>query len=398
MSITTGRPGSRRRRFLLIVAVVVVAALAVGTVLVVRAIPDYRTALLVDTSTDPEGGDFAEVAAAVGAAAQNAADDDALSLRRFGGRCDDVGNTAQVVGAGTGRAPEIVEKVRTLTPAGESTLRAGVLAAIDDFAGRYPFRGRKGNRIVVISRHGVDGCDPDPAAVARTIQERVEKAGLALDFRFVGYRVPAEQRPALTQLASAAGAPEPVFPETADVLTAVLEQLTIPASPDAAPVAIPTPDPTADWTPYRSTRHGYALRHPPDWLVEECETSLWLAHTRDLLPGCLGTDYFFYLVWVRSEAADQAYTGPYNAETHGDIEVRDVTVDGVAGKRHSAVVVKEDDLIGRSAVGTMVVRYVLQANGRVYTIAFENHRDAPGAADLLEKFDLMVTKSFTFTA
>ncbi|MFY1687202.1 hypothetical protein [Plantactinospora sp. WMMB782] len=396
MSTVPDRPGGRRRRYLLPVAVVVVAVLGVGAFLVVRSIPEYRTALLVDTSVDPEGGDFAEIAAAVGAAAQNSADDDALSLRRFGGRCADAGNTAQVVAVGTGRASEIAGAVRGLTPDGQPTLLAGILAAIDDFADPYPFRGSKGNRIVVVSRHGVDGCDPDPAKVAAAIRDRVGEAGLDLDFRFVGYQVPAEQRPVLTQVASATGAPEPTFPETADDLTAVLKQFTIPRSPDAAPVAIPTPDPTADWKPYRNAGQAYSLRHPPEWLVQECESSVWLAHTPDLLPGCLGTDFFFYLVWIRVDEPDQAFSGPYDEESFDDIEVRDVTVGGVAGKRHSAVMV-EDELSGRGIEGSVVVRYVLPANGRVYTIAYESAPKQPGAADLLKKFDLMVTETFTFT-
>ncbi|MDG4789176.1 hypothetical protein O7626_25135 [Micromonospora sp. WMMD1102] len=396
MSTVPGRPAGRRRRYLLVVAVAVVAVLGGGAFLVVRSIPEYRTALLVDTSVDPAGGDFAEIAAAVGAAAQNSADDDALSLRRFGGRCADAGNTAQVVEVGTGRASEIAGAVRGLTPDGQPTLLAGILAAIDDFADPYPFRGSKGNRIVVVSRHGVDGCDPDPAKVAAAIRDRVGEAGLDLDFRFVGYQVPAEQRPVLTQVASATGAPEPTFPETADDLTAVLKQFTIPRSPDAAPVAIPTPDPTADWKPYRNTGGGYALRYPPNWSTQECETDLWLAHVPELLPGCLGTDFFFFLAWVRVQEPDQAFSGPYDEETFDDIEVRDVTVDGVAGKRHSAVWAKED-IIGRAAVGTAVVRYVVPANGRVYTISYENDPDSAGAADLLEKFDLMVTKTFSFS-
>ncbi|GIG92718.1 vWA domain-containing protein [Plantactinospora endophytica] len=395
MTTGTGSSRTRRRRFLLIGAAVLVVVLAATAVLVVRAIPAYRTTLLVDTSVGAGGDDFAAVAGAVSAAAQNSADGDALALRRFGGACDSAGNTEQVVEVGTGQARKIGDAARALTPGGQPTLLDGILAAIDDFARPYPFRGSEGNRIIVVSRHGVDGCNADHAAVAATIRERVEDAGLTLDFRFVGFQVPAEQRPVLTQVATATGAPEPVFPENATDLTSVLVRFTIPESPDAAPVAIPTPDPTADWTPYRNAQNGYSLRYPPNWLVEECETQVWLAHIRDLLPGCLGTDFFFYLVQIRVDAADQAYTGPYDEDTYDKIEIRDVTVDGVAGKRHSAIVAKEPP-VGTDSPGDMVVRYVLPANGRVYTIYYRNNPSSAGATKLLEEFDLLITKTLTF--
>lgn len=218
---------------LLCVVVVTIGAIAV---VVWRSMPDYRIAFLVDTSTAEAS---TAVAGAVGAAVQNTGDDDALSLRRFGGRCGDPDDTAQVVGAGAGHAARISRSVRGLATGGSATLEDGVLAAIKDFSGHYPFRGRKSNRIIVITGRGTDACTRDQAAVKRTLQEKVKAAGLGLDFRFVGYLTPIGEQANLTQLASAVNAQAPEFARTPADLTAILKHLIIPKPVEAIPVKTP---------------------------------------------------------------------------------------------------------------------------------------------------------------
>ncbi|MCH0565901.1 MULTISPECIES: hypothetical protein [unclassified Streptomyces] len=229
----------------LVIALVAVVAVVAGAVvfLVMRAIPDYRTALLVDasaTTTSEAAGGFGAIRDSVGAAAQNAGDGDALSLRRFGGACGDPGNTAELVGSGTGRGERIRQALRELEPAGKATLRSGILAAIDDFSGRFPFRGSERNRIVVVTGSGVDACSGDPAAVAEEVRGRVAEAGLSLDFRFVGFGVPDAQRETLGRIAAAGKAPEPRFADSAEDLTAILRELTIPDAPEAQQVHMPS--------------------------------------------------------------------------------------------------------------------------------------------------------------
>ncbi|MFF7374616.1 hypothetical protein ACFY96_05035 [Streptomyces massasporeus] len=83
-----GRWGRR----VLIISVVLALVCGIAAFFVLRAAPDYRTAFLVDTSLVGNGRQFRAVADAVGSAAQNSADGDSLSLRRFGGVCEDGGN------------------------------------------------------------------------------------------------------------------------------------------------------------------------------------------------------------------------------------------------------------------------------------------------------------------
>ncbi|POM27079.1 hypothetical protein BTM25_14880 [Actinomadura rubteroloni] len=237
---------ARRWRVAAAVAVVVALVVGVAVFLVLRSVPDYRTAFLVDTSAPPPGGAFGPIADAVGSAAQNAADDDALSLRRFGGTCGNRHNTARLVGSGRGNGQKVGRAAHALTASGRSTLESGILAAIGDFSGRYPFRGHRLNRIVVVTSHGTDACTSDQAAVQKRIRAKAAKSGVDLDFRFVGYQVPAGEQEQMTRTAAASGAPRPHFATTRTDLVATLKKFTVPESPDAAPVSVPATAPLPD--------------------------------------------------------------------------------------------------------------------------------------------------------
>ncbi|MFD2683564.1 hypothetical protein ACFS5L_01550 [Streptomyces phyllanthi] len=218
---------------------------SVAGFLVLRATPDHRTAFLIDTSLVKSGNDFAEIADAVGSAAQNSADGDSLSLRRFGGACGDKDNTESIVGAGTGQAQKISASVGALNPSGKPTLESGVLAAIDDFSGYYPLRGSKRNRVIVVTSHGVDACTADQASLKRTIGRKAQDSGVQLELRFVGYKVPRKQQRPLTRLATAVQAPEPRFVTTPRELTRTLNELIIPDSQDAKHIDVPSVTPTS---------------------------------------------------------------------------------------------------------------------------------------------------------
>ena len=236
--IAAARPRLRRRHWVLALVCVVVVLIGAVGVVVWRSRPAYRIAFLVDTSAAEA---LSAVASAVGSAVQNTGDDDALSLRRFGGRCGDPHNTAQVVGTGTGHAARISRSVRGLATGGSATLESGILAAIKDFSGRYPFHGTKGNRIIVVTSRGTDACSRDQAMVKKTLQEKVKAAGLHLDFRFVGYLTPSGEQTNLAQLASAVNAKTPEFAQTPADLTAKLKNLVIPKPTEAKPLKTPTP-------------------------------------------------------------------------------------------------------------------------------------------------------------
>jgi hypothetical protein len=217
--------------------VFVVLLLAAAAVVVIWFVPDYRTAFVVDTSVGP---DPQAIGQAVGSVAGNAGSRDALSLRRFGGSCGDSANTSEVVGSGVRNGQRVRDAAAGLRQAGSPTLHSGILAAVDDFSGLYPFRGWRVNRIVVVTSHGVDACTADQEAAMRSVREAVSAAGLDLEIRIVGYQVPEAEKEPLAQLASAAGAPAPSFTNTAPELDIALREVTTPVSPDATEVSVPT--------------------------------------------------------------------------------------------------------------------------------------------------------------
>jgi hypothetical protein len=213
------------KRWLLVAgAVVVVLGLVTGGLWVFLP-PDHRTTFLVDAS---ESADFREVADAVGAAASNMSADDSLALRRFGGACDGA-NTAELVSPGTGHAAEIGDAARAITPSGKATLLSGILAAIDDFSRTYPFRGDKTNRVVVVARNGADACGKSADEVRAIIKEHTEKAGVKIDFRFVGHRLTPEQAKVVSELAAATDAQKPRLTKTSDELVTTMKEISVPA-------------------------------------------------------------------------------------------------------------------------------------------------------------------------
>ncbi|WP_157985175.1 vWA domain-containing protein [Lentzea terrae] len=213
------------KRWMLVAgAVVVVLGLVAGGLWVLLP-PDHRTTFLVDAS---ESSDFREVADAVGAAASNMSSADSLALRRFGGACDSA-NTAELVTPGTGQAAEIGAAARSITPSGKATLLSGILAAIDDFARTYPFRGSETNRIVVVARGSADACGKNADEVRTIINQHTARAGMKIDFRFVGHRLTPEQVKVLNEIAAATEAQKPRLTKTSGELVTTMKEVSVPA-------------------------------------------------------------------------------------------------------------------------------------------------------------------------
>ncbi|WP_369275623.1 hypothetical protein AB5J55_41760 [Streptomyces sp. R11] len=269
----------------MITALITVTVLLLGAAAfyVYRSVPDHRTAFLVDASVPVpaaatrRGADFAAVARAVGSAAQNAGEDDALSLRRFGGDCGKPENTSQVVASGTSQGRKIADSVRGVTPGGQATLGSGIAAAIDDFDGLHPFRGEKSNRIIVVTSSGRDACTSDQRALLKDAHDKAKAAGLELEFRFVGYKVPAGERADLGRLATAVNAPAPRFADTADTLTPELQKLMPPKEHEARNVTVPS-SPGAPETSARP-EHPFVVGLFTGWAVNVTGTPVRCAAT-----------------------------------------------------------------------------------------------------------------------
>ncbi|WP_166664278.1 toll/interleukin-1 receptor domain-containing protein [Actinophytocola oryzae] len=212
-----------------IVTVLVVALLGGATAAVVTWVlpefaPIYKTEFLVDLSA--AGADPSEVEESVDSlrrAMGNSGDDDAVALRTFGGECGSDGNTTQLVGFGTGNRDEIGDAVTGARVTGAATLLRGVIEAAADFHEPFSQDAKQVNRIVVVTRNGIDACDDDADFVEREMRDRLAASGLTVEFRFVGYRLDDEHRSGLDRLAGSADAPPPVLAEDPEELRAALD-------------------------------------------------------------------------------------------------------------------------------------------------------------------------------
>jgi len=213
-----------------LIIVVLVAALVGGAVAAVvtwvlpEFAPTYKTEFLVDlsaTGADPSA--VAESRDSLRKAIGNTGDDDAVALRTFGGQCGTDGNTDQVVGFGTGHRDDIGTAIGGAAVSGAATLVRGLIGATEDFSAPFSQKAKQVNRIVVVTRNGVDACDDDTGYVQREIRDRLASSGLAVEFRFVGYRLADKDQPVLDRLAESASAPPPVLAQDPAQLQAALD-------------------------------------------------------------------------------------------------------------------------------------------------------------------------------
>ncbi|WP_432197666.1 hypothetical protein [Streptomyces sp. bgisy027] len=186
--------------------------------------PTYKTEFLVDIADGAEG--VASVTDSLRTVLENSGDSEAMALRTFGGECGAKDNTTRHVDFGTGNRQKISEAAGALSRTGRPTLMRGIVEAVEDFSEPFGQEAKQVNRIIVVTRHGEDACDPDTAFVEREIRTRLTAAGLKIDFRLIGYQVPDEQRERLQLLAAGANAPAPSFAETPQQLNDTLEWFT----------------------------------------------------------------------------------------------------------------------------------------------------------------------------
>ncbi|MEU3645207.1 toll/interleukin-1 receptor domain-containing protein [Lentzea sp. NPDC034063] len=213
-----------------LVITVLVAVLAAGAVTAVvtwvlpQLAPTYKTMFLVDLSaTGADPAAVAESRDSLRKVIGNAGDDDAVALRTFGGQCGSAGNTSRVVGFGTGNGTDISAAIDGAAVSGAATLVRGLIGAAEDFSSPFSQNAKQVNRIVVVTRNGIDACDDDVDFVERELRQRLASAGLDVEFRFVGYRLADKDKSVFDRLAAGASAPPPVLAQDPAQLQAALD-------------------------------------------------------------------------------------------------------------------------------------------------------------------------------
>lgn len=217
-------PKNVRRLFIVLLVSILVAG---GVYVAIRWVvpmfaPSYKTTFLIDAAE----GDLASVTNALTTVVGNSGEHDSQSLRSFGGECGTDENTTQLVGFGTGNRQKIADAARSVRQGTKATLQRGIVEAVNDFASWRSLDAKQVNRIIVVTRHGKDACDPDDEFVQAQIRERVATAGLTIEFRFIGYQVVRDDGDRLTELATQLKTQEPTFTDSPEELQRALHWFT----------------------------------------------------------------------------------------------------------------------------------------------------------------------------
>lgn len=183
--------------------------------------PIYKTTFLIDAAE----GDLASVTNALTTVVGNSGEHDSQSLRSFGGECGTDDNTKQLVGFDTGNRQEIADAARSVRQGTKATLQRGIVEAVNDFTPAWSLKAKQVNRIIVVTRHGKDACDPDDEFVQAQIRDRVAAAGLTIEFRFIGYQV-RDDGERLKELTTQLKTQEPTFTNSPEELKRALAWFT----------------------------------------------------------------------------------------------------------------------------------------------------------------------------
>ena len=123
-----------------------------------------------------------------------------LSLRTFGGSCEDPNSTALAVPFATGNAKRILEHVEGIDLRGEPTLAASLLAAIDDFSDPARFEGVA--RRVVLFTGSRGACDP---MLVREVYDLFQSARIQADVHLIAMDPPPDHVEDLERIVGATG-------------------------------------------------------------------------------------------------------------------------------------------------------------------------------------------------
>jgi hypothetical protein len=167
----------------------------------------------------------------------------------------------------------------------------------------------------------------------------------------------------------------------------------------------PQADPTADWTTYSSKNGNFSLKYPSNWVKAKLPSD-----------GCDVNDNFLLLapdskslgiycsegsdgqIAVDSNKISEGFIPKYTeGDGYKDVTNKSVTVDGVTGTRQSATAEGQENApaLGALPDGTKVIFYSFTTNGKIYTAEYDQR---PSYTDVLNDFELMITKTLKFSS
>lgn len=160
-------------------------------------------------------------------------------------------------------------------------------------------------------------------------------------------------------------------------------------------------DPTKDWKPYSSAEGQFSLKYPASWVEptnkELCspqilERALYLGPDENNVLRC-GSEFFGQIQIGSSEGDSRTEKDTDWFKTgYKDVVRKDIEINGVSGKRISAVATESSEGFSL-AEGTMLVSYVFFTKGNTYTASYYQFKNSP---NVLADFNTMVTKTLKF--
>lgn len=159
-------------------------------------------------------------------------------------------------------------------------------------------------------------------------------------------------------------------------------------------------DTTSDWVTYSNAEGAFSFKHPSKWVFaanpENCSDGLVLfAPTTDTLGKC--ATEFGGQMQVSSADGDVRDVYKFKEPYYKDVTDESVTVQDVEGNKYSTTVMGMEDevVIGSMPDNTRLVRYVFFVNEKTYIASYVQEPEYP---DVLSDFNLLVTKTFKFSA
>lgn len=184
-----------------------------------KSISDWNVAIVLDRSAamaQPfDGGTkWDAVIQALDSKMEPIGDGDNLALRTFGGPCRGK-NTELLVGFDHGNKEVVRSRLRSLKPAGETSLTDAMIAAIGDFNDPERFAGR--NKSIIVITGGEQFCSDAPAeAIRKRLSKQISNdQPIELEFRYIGVGIPAPLQEELIRVAEDTGGTAH-FPETTE--------------------------------------------------------------------------------------------------------------------------------------------------------------------------------------
>jgi type II secretory pathway pseudopilin PulG len=155
------------------------------------------------------------------------------------------------------------------------------------------------------------------------------------------------------------------------------------------------------WIVYSSKEGKFSLRYPSTWATpshpESCAPGSLLLGANSSTVGRCGSDSGSQMYVDSSEGDQRAKYVELTSANYPDLKTESVTVDGVTGKKQAGTYKVTAEGLGPSD-GDKEVRYSFYTNGRTYSASYSSRLHGVDMPDVLNDFNLMVTKTLKFSA